>query len=157
MFTHVIANSFEDFFTTLTQRGGKNVYFYRINDYAETVNNLISKFYELAKQNGVVIEGGIPAPDQNNLSYYKEIMGDEFKPTIAFMDSGLKKWIPRMNEVQRHDIAMSLLATIARSIWSIRATRPSIVRNVATPMSRLSSFTPRPVLSMLRTAASSAA
>ena len=111
MFNHVIANSFDDFFSNLTQRGGKNVYFYRINDYAETVNNLISKFYELAKQNGVVIEGGIPAPDQNNLSYYKEMMGDEFKPTIAFMDAGLKKWIPRMKDVQRHDIAMSLLAT----------------------------------------------
>lgn len=111
MFNHVIANSFDDFFSNLTQRGGKNVYFYRINDYAQTVNNLITKFYELAKQNGVVIEGGLPVPDQNNLSYYKEMMGDEFKPTIAFMDSGLKKWIPRMNDIQRHDIAMSLLST----------------------------------------------
>ena len=73
MFNHVIANSFDDFFSNLTQRGGKNVYFYRINDYAQTVNNLITKFYELAKQNGVVIEGGLPVPDQNNLSYYKEI------------------------------------------------------------------------------------
>lgn len=111
MFTHINANSFDDFFTNLTQRGNKNVYFYRINDYAETVNNLIIKFYDLAKQNGIVIEGGLPVPDQKNLSYYKEMMGDEFKPTIAFMDAGLKKWIPRMNDVQRHDIAMSLLAT----------------------------------------------
>lgn len=111
MFTHINANSFDDFFTSLTQRGNKNVYFYRINDYAETVNNLIIKFYDLAKQNGIVIEGGLPVPDQKNLSYYKEMMGDEFKPTIAFMDAGLKKWIPRMNDVQRHDIAMSLLAT----------------------------------------------
>ena len=44
MFNHVIANSFDDFFSNLTQRGGKNVYFYRINDYAQTVNNLITKF-----------------------------------------------------------------------------------------------------------------
>lgn len=110
MFTHVNANSFDDFFTNLIQRGNKSVYFYRINDYAETVNKLIIKFYDLAKQNGIVIEGGLPAPDQKNLSYYKEMMGDEFKPTIAFMDEGLKKWIPKMNDVQRHDIAMSLLA-----------------------------------------------
>ncbi|MEE3313754.1 MAG: YceG family protein [Treponema sp.] len=111
MFTHIIANSFDDFFSALSKRDGKHVYFYRVNDYAETVKNLITKFYELAKQNGVVIEGGIPAPDQKNLSYYKEMMGDEFKPSIAFMDAGLKKWLPRMNDVQRHDIAMSLLAT----------------------------------------------
>lgn len=111
MFTHVIANSFDDFFSPLPQRGGKHVYFYRVNDYAETVRNLITRFYELAKQNGVVIEGGIPAPDQKNLAYYAEMMGNEFKPSIAFMDTGLKKWLPRMNDVQRHDIAMSLLAT----------------------------------------------
>ena len=111
MFTHVTAFSFDDFFSNLTQRGDKHVYFYRVNDYAETVKNLITKFYEQAKQNGVVIEGGLPAPDQKNLSYYKEIMGNDFKPTIAFMDAGLKKWIPRMNDLQRHDIAMSLLAT----------------------------------------------
>lgn len=110
MFTHVIANSFDDFFSDLSKRNGKNVYFYRVNDYAGTVENLITKFYELAKQNGVVIEGGIPAPDQKNLSYYKEMMGDEFKPSIAFMEAGLKKWLPRMNDVQRHDMAMALLA-----------------------------------------------
>ncbi len=110
MFTHVIANSFDDFFSDLSKRNGKNVYFYRVNDYAGTVENLITKFYELAKQNGVVIEGGIPAPDQKNLSYYKEMMGDEFKPSIAFMETGLKKWLPRMNDVQRHDMAMALLA-----------------------------------------------
>lgn len=111
MFTHVIANSFDDFFSALSKRDGKHVYFYRVNDYAETVKNLITKFYDLAKQNGVVIEGGIQAPDQKKLTYYKEMMGDEFKPSIAFMDAGLKKWLPRMNDVQRHDIAMSLLAT----------------------------------------------
>ena len=111
MFTHIIANSFDDFFSALSKRDGKHVYFYRVNDYAGTVENLITKFYELAKQSGVVIEGGIPAPDQKNLTYYKEMMGDEFKPSIAFMDAGLKKWLPRMNDVQRHDIAMSLLAT----------------------------------------------
>ncbi len=111
MFNHVTADSFDDFFTSLTQRKNKNVYFYRINDYAETVNNLLTKFYNLAEKNGVIIEGSIPSPDQKNLSYYKDMMGDDFKPAIAFMDSGLKKWIPRMNDVQRHDIAMSLLST----------------------------------------------
>lgn len=111
MFTHVVANNFDDFFSGLSQRGGKHVYFYRVNDYAETVNNLISKFYELAKQSGVIIEGTIPAPDQKNLAFYKEMLGDDFKPTINFMETGLKKWLPRMNDVQRHDIAMGLLAT----------------------------------------------
>lgn len=110
MFTHISANDFEDFFTNLSQRGGKHTYFYRINDFAETVNKLISKFYEKALQNGVIIEGTIHAPDQKNLAYYKEIMGDDFKPTITFMDSGLKKWLPRMNDLQRHDIAMALLS-----------------------------------------------
>lgn len=111
MFTHVLANNFDDFFTTVSQRGGKHTYFYRVNDYAETVKNLITKFHELAMQNGVVIEGGIQAPSQNNLAYYTEMMGTDFKPTVAFMDAGLKKWLPRMNDVQRHDVAMALLST----------------------------------------------
>ncbi len=111
MFTHVIASSFDDFFLDLTRRGGKNVYFYRLNEYAETVNNLVVKFYEIAYKNGVIIEGTIPAPDQKKLSYYTDIIGTEFKPTLAFMDASLKKWIPVMNDVQRHDVAMGLLST----------------------------------------------
>ena len=128
MFNHVIANSFDDFFSNLTARGDKNVYFYRVNDYAETVNNLIIKFYELAKKNGVVIEGGIPAPNQKNLSYYLEIMGNDFKPTITFMETGLKKWLPRVNDVQRHDIALSLLSTFQDMLRSGK--NNSIIKNI---------------------------
>ena len=111
MFTHISATNFDDFFTDLSQRGGKYTYFYRINDFSETVNNLIAKFYNQTKQNGVIIEGNIQAPDQKSLAYYTEMLGNDFKPTINFMDSSLKKWIPRMNDVQRHDVAMALLTT----------------------------------------------
>ncbi len=127
MFDHIIANSFDDFFTNLSQRNGKKVYFYRINDYAETVDTLIKNFYELAKKNGLVIEDGIASPDHNNLSYYKEIMGDDFKPTITFMESCLKKWLPRMNAVQCHDIAMGLLSTFQDMIRAGK--NESIIRN----------------------------
>ena len=127
MFTHVIANSFDDFFSGMTQRSGKHVYFYRVNDYSQTVGDFIKKFYESATKNGIVIEGGISAPTHDNLSYYKETMGDEFKPTISFMDAGLKKWIPRMNDTQRHDIAMNLLSTFQEMLREGK--NESIIKN----------------------------
>ena len=127
MFTRASATSFDDFFSPLKQRAGKYIYFYRVNDYAPTVNDLILNFYEAAKKKGVVIQGSIPAPDQKNLSYYTELMGTDFKMTLAFMEGGLKKWLPRMKDLQRHDLAMALLSIFQDMLKSGK--NESIIKN----------------------------
>ena len=68
----------------------------------------IKKYYDVARRTGVVIEGKIPNPDEGNLSYYNEIMGMEFQMNIGFILMSLRKWLPRMNEFQRQNVANSI-------------------------------------------------
>ena len=67
---------------------------------------------ESARKAGVVIEGKIPNPDEKNLAYYNEIMGMDFQMNPAFIETALKKWLPRMNSFQRKNVAYSIYDTL---------------------------------------------
>ncbi len=112
MFEHKVLQNLNDYFKDFNNRPEKGVYFYRINGYNEEVREFILKYYEAARLSGVVIEGKIPNPDEKNLSYYNEIMGKEFKKDVGFIVEGLKKWLPRMNDYQRKNVASSIYDTI---------------------------------------------
>ena len=112
MFEHKILQKLDDYFTDLNSRQEKGVYFYRINSYSEEIKNFIKKYYEEARKTGVVIEGKIPNPDEKNLEYYNEIMGMDFQMSVGFIGTGLKKWLPRMNDYQRETISMSVYDTL---------------------------------------------
>lgn len=107
MFEHKTIQELNDFFVELNRRKEKGVYFYRINGYNEQIHTFIRKYYEAARQTGVIIEGRIPNPDEKNLSYYNEIMGMGFKMEKGFFSASLKKWLPRMNDDQRETVAAS--------------------------------------------------
>ena len=98
MFEHKKIQELDDFFIELKKRREQGVYFCRINGYNEQVQNFILKFYQSARQYGVVIEGKIPNPDEKNLAYYSEIMGMDFQMSLGFFTASLKKWLPRMND-----------------------------------------------------------
>lgn len=98
----------DDFFLELGDRKEKGVYSYRINGYNEQILTFIQKYYEAARTSGIVIEGKIPNPDRQNLSYYEEMMGLDFQRNLTFISSSLKKWLPRMNDYQRKTVAESL-------------------------------------------------
>jgi hypothetical protein len=102
----------DDFFLKLSGRTEKCVYFYRINSFSEQTENFIRRFYETARMCGVVIEGGIPNPDNSNLAYYSEIMGNNFQMSVGFISDSLAKWLPRMNLTQRRAISESLYDTL---------------------------------------------
>lgn len=108
MFEHKKIQKLNDFFIELKIRQSKGVYFYRINGFNEEIHQFIIKFYETARLSGVIIEGKIPNPDEKNLSYYNEIMGMEFQMSLGFLTSSLKKWLPRMNDLQRNNLAISI-------------------------------------------------
>lgn len=99
---------FSDYFVELNSRREKGVYFYRINGYSEEVGEFIKKYYDTARRTGVVIEGKIPNPDEGNLAYYNEIMGMDFQMSMDFIHVSLRKWLPRMNEFQRQNVAASI-------------------------------------------------
>lgn len=101
-----------DYFKELNSRKEKGVYFCRINGYNETIKDFLQKYYEVARVSGIVIEGKIPNPDEKNLAYYDEIMGLSFRMDTDFISQSLKKWLPRMNDYQRSNVAMSVYNTL---------------------------------------------
>lgn len=108
MLMHKKIRNLNDYFVELNSRQDKGVYFYRINGYSEEIGEFIKEYYDVARKTGVVIEGKIPNPDEKNLAYFNEIMGMDFQKNQEFISSSLKKWLPRMNDFQRQNVAASI-------------------------------------------------
>lgn len=112
MFHRVKLQKLDDFFTNLNNRNEKGVYFYRINGYNNEVGDFIQRLYEVARVSGVIVEGRIPNPDGKSLSYYGEIMGMSFEMNTTFISQSLKKWLPRMNSLQRENITGAIYKSL---------------------------------------------
>lgn len=112
MLEHKKIRDLNDYFLRLNDRREKGVFFYRINGYSTQVQEFILKYFEEARLSGVVIEGKIPNPNEKNLAYYGEIMGMDFQMSLGFLSSSLKKWLPRMNEYQRNNVATAMYDTL---------------------------------------------
>ena len=112
MLKRVNIEKLDDYFISLSRRKSKGVYFYRINGYNHQIHEFILRYYEAARLSGVIIEGKLPNPDNNNLAYYDEIMGMNFQLSISFISSSLKKWLPRMRDSQREIVAGSIYDTL---------------------------------------------
>lgn len=102
-----------DFFLDLGKRSEKGVYFYRINAYSREIHDFILRYYEEARQKGVIIEGRLQNPDSQNLAYYNEIMGMDFELSMGFIGASLKKWLPRMTQSQRENVSAAIYDTLA--------------------------------------------
>ncbi len=112
MIEHKKINQLDDFFCPLNQRREKGVYFYRISGCNAQIRKFIRTYYNAARQNGVVLEGGIANPTNQNLAYYQEQMGTSFQLSPGFLESSLKKWLPRMNDTQRQAVSASVYHTL---------------------------------------------
>lgn len=112
MYTHVKTKNIQDFFTVGKNRPKNQVYFYRIIGYTEEIGEFIKKYYQAAMECGMVIEGKIPNPSENNLAYYEEVMGPKFVMNRDFINRGLNKWLPRMNDRQREDVSHAMFDTL---------------------------------------------
>lgn len=112
MLEHKKIQTLDDYFSDLNQRLDRGVYFYRINGYSDEIGAFLGKYYETARRTGVVIEGKIQNPDEKNLAYYNEIMGMNFRMEREFIAVSLRKWLPRMNEHQRDNMAASIYASL---------------------------------------------
>lgn len=112
MFERKKLNQLSDFFLPYKDRKEKGVYFYRINNFNEKIENFLRKFYDIARRFGVIIEGRIPNPTENNLAYFEEAMGYRFQMSLGFLSDSLKKWLPRMSQEQRNAIASAMYDTL---------------------------------------------
>lgn len=112
MFERGKLQSLGDYFENLGSRPEPCVYFYRINGYSGEIRAFIEKYFDAAKKSGVVIEGKIQNPTEQNLAYYGEMMGMDFQMDLEFIQAGLRKWLPRMNENQRLNVAASIYSLL---------------------------------------------
>jgi len=112
MFEHKALGDLNDYFLEYEKRREQGVYFYRINGYNGRVKEFLLRYYEEARRTGAVIEGKIPNPDEKNLAYYEEIMGMGFQLSMGFLTSSLRKWLPRMTEYQRNNVAVAIYDTL---------------------------------------------
>lgn len=112
MLENIKIRNLDDFFVNLNDRSSKGVFFYRINGYNKEICEFIKKYYNAARTAGVIIEGKIPNPNKDNLEYYNEIMGMDFKLNIDFITSSLKKWLPRMNTYQNRVVSYAIYETL---------------------------------------------
>ncbi|MDE6679565.1 MAG: YceG family protein, partial [Ruminococcus sp.] len=110
-----------------SQRNGNNVFFYRINSYSDDIWNFLCRYYDEARKNGVIIDGRIPNVDQNQLSYYYEMMGESFSLDGQFIMKSLQKWLPRMNAIQRNEISGAMYNVL--SGLQAQGKNNNIVRN----------------------------
>ncbi len=112
MYSRIELVELDDYFTGYTQRNEKGVFFYRLNGYNAKIAEFIKKYYNEARNYGIVIEGKLQNPDEKNLSYYQEMMGSDFELSEYFFNMSLRKWLPRLNTSQREDLAKCLYDTL---------------------------------------------
>lgn len=107
MFTRIDICSLDDCFIPYAERKKPGVYFVRLTAFQEKVDEFVRRYIEQTKQAGVCIFRKIGNPDEKQLEYYEEMLGQEFKLDPRFYMAALKKWMPRMAESVRKDIADS--------------------------------------------------
>ena len=112
MFQHQKFEQLNDFFSPLSSRQGRSIYFYHITGYSDAVADFLKKYYDAARRTGVIIDGRIKNPDPANLAYFTEIMGNSFQMSRAFLNERLRKWLPRMSDHQREAVVTAMYATL---------------------------------------------
>lgn len=130
MFTFGRFEKLNDYFLPLSQRQGQSVFFCRIDGLDGETQAFIREYYDAARKNGVIVDGRIPNPDVNQLAYFSEMLGTDFRPDRAFLDQRLRSWLPRMSDGQRGAVAAAMDATLQD--LQRRGKTESILRNAYT-------------------------
>lgn len=112
MFRQAALEKLDSYFSPLANRPGKCVYFYRFTGISPEITAFVKRYYEAARRNGVVTDGRIQNPDPNQLAYFSEMMGMDFRLDEAFLSAKLGKWLPRMSIPQREAVVSAILAAL---------------------------------------------
>lgn len=108
MFERTALKQREDYFKTCLCRETRGVFFCRLTEYNQDVHTFLVKYLDAVKQCGVFICEKIQNPTEQQLDYFEEMIGKEFRPDPIFLITTLEKWLPRLDTKQRDSIAHSL-------------------------------------------------
>ena len=112
MFQQTALEKLEDYFTPLAQRPRRCVYFYRLAGLTPGSSAFLSRYYQAARENGVILDGRLANPGPDQLAYYTEMMGTEFRLDRGFLDQSLARWLPRMSPAQRERVTEAIFSTL---------------------------------------------
>lgn len=118
MFHLIQLQQLEDYFLPGDQREQNGAYFYRIVEFSAEIDKFLIRYFQEARKCGVVQEGKIANPTEQNLAYYREMLGTAFELRPAFFQQQLAKWLPRLEPSQQKDVAEAIydvLKELARS------------------------------------------
>ena len=113
MYQRVDAPSMEALFLPINRRKPTvGVYFVRIGAYGDDVRTLLWRYHEAAAAKGVIIEQGLANPDEHQLTYLRQTLGDGFECTQEFVLKALNRWMPRMTDADRRLFAEAMLSNL---------------------------------------------
>ena len=123
-----ILNRFSDMMIGRKERPNQVVYFIRLSTFSREVDLVLVKCIDKARSKGALIDGRLPAPDVNQISYYQETMGDEFEFKPSFIESKLFRWMPGLQE----DVKKSLSSSIFRMLSELYQSgkNVNVIKNV---------------------------
>ncbi len=112
MFDFISLHIMDDYFTELSKRQQKGVFFYRLTGYSPDMEAFLRKYYAASLEAGIVSDGNIQNPDERQLSYYNERLGMDFRMDIASLEKGLAIWLPRVGSGRRRDLALAIFSQL---------------------------------------------
>lgn len=112
MFECIQLRERDDYFKGCSARGIRGVYFCRLISYSVEVQDFIVKFLAQTKRCGVFISEKIQNPTEQQLTYFEEIIGLDFRVDADYFGMALKKWLPRLDQQQRSSVSESMCRTL---------------------------------------------
>lgn len=110
MLRRVEAKAWDDIFLPMGKRPQAGVYFLRLAAYSPAASDFLWQVHEAARQRGAIIDEQLANPDDRQLSYLKDVLGDRFEASASFIEGALETWMPRMRPDDRRALAAALYA-----------------------------------------------
>ncbi len=102
----------EDLFVPLSKRSSKEVFFYRIPGFNDEISKIIDRYYAAVRKKGAILTGKLKNPDENQVAYFLQILGSEFRLDRSFLEESLGKWIAQLSSNRRTVLANELYDTL---------------------------------------------
>ena len=105
-----------------------SVYCAKLTKHDMEVDNFLLDYFEFASKCGVIVENGLQNPSNDNLSFMKSKISDDFVNDKHFIEQKLKAWLPRLDN-QVRSILSDLMFSTFNDLKS-KGKNDSVLRNI---------------------------
>ncbi|OOB80300.1 MAG: hypothetical protein BEN19_05650 [Epulopiscium sp. Nuni2H_MBin003] len=126
-YMHIKLNNLSEFDLDISDRKDKQGYIYRFIGLNAKIEQFIIEYYQKACICGVVIENKIQPPTDDNIRFYKDIIGEDFILSYDFINKNLGLWLTRVPVSEREIIAKNIFDTL--QIYASIGKNANILKN----------------------------